>query len=114
VAERYERGIPVGEAAAELGISVDGVHKRIARGKLEAYKEAGQWRVIIPRPIERGGLVLTDADELATVDRGLDRLLETIQRQSEEIGRLKQRVRELQRRLDAHRMLEEDRRIPDA
>ncbi len=37
-------------AAFRLGISPDGVRKRISRGSLQGYKAAGQWHVILDGP----------------------------------------------------------------
>jgi hypothetical protein len=49
--------VNVHDAAQALGISVDGVRKRIARGTLEYYKEKGRVMVILPGPIEQGSLL---------------------------------------------------------
>jgi excisionase family DNA binding protein len=48
-------GMPVGEAARALGISVPAVRKRIRRGTLRAYKVDGEWRVIVQPPGQAGG-----------------------------------------------------------
>ena len=37
--------VPAEEAAARLGITVDAVRKRIARGRLTGHKAAGRWYV---------------------------------------------------------------------
>ena len=40
--------LDVGQAASRLGISPDGVRKRIRRGSLKAHKVDGEWRVVLP------------------------------------------------------------------
>lgn len=43
-----ERGVPVSQAAAILGISVAAARKRVQRGSLRSYKVDGQWMVVLP------------------------------------------------------------------
>ncbi len=41
--------VGISEAAKRLGISVEGVRKRIKRGQLRAYKQDGEtWRIVLP------------------------------------------------------------------
>ncbi len=48
-------GVPAGEAARALGITVPAVRKRIRRGTLRAYKVEGEWRVIVHPPGQTDG-----------------------------------------------------------
>ncbi len=50
--QRDDRGLPVGEAAALLGISAPALRKRIKRGSVRAYKVDGEWRVIVQSPAQ--------------------------------------------------------------
>ena len=47
-AGQHGRGIPIGDAAAILGLTVDAVRKRIKRGTLRAYKKDERWYVVLP------------------------------------------------------------------
>ncbi len=116
-------GVPVALAAVRLGISVDGVHKRIKRGQLEAQKVRGEWRVFLPEPVIDVGPPTdepTHADLSPTVPDSPTRSLmyqqlvepfraqiremqTTIQQQAQEIGDLKRQVRDLTRRLNGMR-----------
>ncbi len=42
------RGIPIGDAATILRLSVDAVRKRIKRGTLRAYKQDERWYIVLP------------------------------------------------------------------
>ncbi|MDP9375834.1 MAG: hypothetical protein M3Q65_25965 [Chloroflexota bacterium] len=46
--ERLPIGIPLAEAAARLGLSIEATRKRAQRGSLSGYKFAGAWYVILP------------------------------------------------------------------
>lgn len=46
--EALDNGIPVSQAAAQLGISLAAMRKRLQRGQLRAYKVEGEWRVVLP------------------------------------------------------------------
>ena len=46
-AGRRGQGVPIGEAAQQLGLNVDAVRKRIKRGTLPAYKEDERWYVAL-------------------------------------------------------------------
>jgi len=48
------RGIPIGDAATILGLSVDAVRKRIKRGTLHAYKQDERWYIVLP-PVQLTG-----------------------------------------------------------
>jgi len=52
---KQRTGVPLRDAAEALNISIDAARMRIKRGSLEAYKEDGQWRVILPEPPEQTG-----------------------------------------------------------
>ncbi len=41
-------GIPLAEAAAQLGLSIEATRKRAQRGSLSGYKFAGAWYVVLP------------------------------------------------------------------
>jgi hypothetical protein len=43
-----QAGVPIADAAAALGVSVDAVRKRIRRRSLRAYKRDGHWLVVLP------------------------------------------------------------------
>jgi len=47
-AGQQARGIPIGDAATILGLSVDAVRKRIKRGTLHAYKQDERWYIVLP------------------------------------------------------------------
>ena len=43
-----ERWLPLAEAAPLLGISIDVLRKRVARGRAEVQRDnAGRWRVLV-------------------------------------------------------------------
>jgi hypothetical protein len=57
-------GVPIGEAAARLGIATAAVRKRIARGSIPAYKRDGRWLVILPGVPDAGTPEGPDAGRL--------------------------------------------------
>ena len=65
-------GIPIAEAAAQLGLSVDAVRKRIRRGTLTAYKVDAEWRVVLPDRPGRGQDVVPNAVQDAGQDNVQD------------------------------------------
>ena len=76
--------LPLHQAARVLKVQPDALRKRIQRGKLEAYKEDGQWRVLVdttgrtvPAPVSIGpGQSRSD-------------LIDRLQELSEQLGRQK-------------------------
>lgn len=103
-------GIPLPEAAEILHATPEAIRKRIQRKSLQGYKEGGEWRVILPAPIDvpSQSLVAGEEDaELAEVGQGLDQLLmrldrqaDVIAKQAETIGELREQVRSLRRRVE--------------
>lgn len=115
-------GVTIPEAASRLGLSIDGVRKRLQRGTLESYKENGRVMVVLPKAIESDGgpLVAGDDRPLVQAAEGFNLVIrrlidceDTICQQAERIGILTTQVRELRRRLDAYRVTDEDRRSPE-
>ena len=43
-------GVPLADAADQLGISIDLLRKRAQRGKVAAYKQDRKWFVVLPQP----------------------------------------------------------------
>lgn len=85
-------GLTVSEAATVLGISNDGVHKRIKRGQLRAWKEQGEWRITLPeRVIDQtdGAMVPASSPTLVDVAQNVHVLVEMVRDQAEQIGMLK-------------------------
>jgi hypothetical protein len=72
------------QAARVLKIQPDALRKRIQRGKVEAYKEDGQWRVVVDMA-ERSSAPALDTRPVLSRNDLLDRLQQT----SEELGRYK-------------------------
>jgi excisionase family DNA binding protein len=59
------RGVPVSQAARQLGVSVATLRKRVQRGRISAYKVDGQWMVVLPT-------VASVASESPVVSPGTD------------------------------------------
>ncbi len=47
-------GIPIREAAARLGITVESLRKRAQRGTITAYKVDGEWFIALPAEQDKG------------------------------------------------------------
>jgi hypothetical protein len=91
--------LDVSRAAARLGISPDGIRKRIQRGTLRGQKIGGTWQVILPA-VGRGVGSDTPSSVGQTVssaqrDETIARLLGIIDRQAATIGELTRRLPEL-------------------
>ena len=106
------------QAARVLKIQPDALRKRIQRGKVEAYKEDGQWRVVVdttgrtvapPVDIRPGTSRLDLVDRLQDLSEQLGRykaiaeVSESTHREAEEhyqamIAELQARIKELERR----------------
>jgi hypothetical protein len=52
--EPVDAGLPIGEAAARLGITVPALRKRIRRGSIHAHKVNGHWSVSLPAEVDAG------------------------------------------------------------
>ena len=66
--ENGTAGLDISQAAAALGVSADVVRKRVRRGRLQAYKLDGRWKVVLPtvqEPVQANG-------QGGPVDHGLD------------------------------------------
>ncbi len=59
--------VPIAEAAARLGITVDAVRKRIQRGKLTGHKTDNGWTVVWIEPDIRPDNVQTPVPESSTI-----------------------------------------------
>ena len=44
------QGLPLSQAAHELGVSVENLRKRCQRGAVPAYKHGSHWFVLLPQP----------------------------------------------------------------
>jgi hypothetical protein len=87
--------VPIAEAAARLGITVDAVRKRIQRGKLDGHKTDNGWVVVWTEADIRPDTVPTAVPD----DRGVvDALRDSLARQQEEIQFLRRQSEESERR----------------
>lgn len=67
-AGRGQDGVPIGDAAAALGITTAALRKRIRRGTVQAHKRGERWEVVLPV----GDGTPLDAGQDAGQDAGLD------------------------------------------
>ena len=83
--------VPIAEAAARLGISVDAVRKRIQRGKLTGQKTDQGWTVVWTEPDIRPDSVQTDVHDqsavVARLESEVDFLRSELAGRTEEIRR---------------------------
>jgi hypothetical protein len=83
--------VPMAEAAARLGISVDAVRKRIARGKLTGHKTDQGWTVVWTEPDSRPDSVQTGVHDqsavIARLESEVDFLRSELAGRTEEIRR---------------------------
>ncbi len=87
--------VPIAEAAARLGITIDAVRKRIQRGKMAGHKTDNGWVVVWTETDTRPDIVPTVVPD----DRGVvDVLRNQLDRQQEEIEFLRRQVEESERR----------------
>lgn len=100
--EPHDEILDVSRAAVRLGITPDGVRKRIQRGQLQAHKAGGVWRVILPAvppsvETDTTGLVSRTVPDstIAAFQQERERLLAIIEVQSRTIEELSRRVPEL-------------------
>ena len=106
---RIQDGVPIGEAATRLGLSVDAVRKRIRRRSLRAYKAGGHWYVVLPasRMRDQDATRTYDQDDRpgGDLDAGWSKLVDKL---SDEVAWLRRRLEESEaaqtemRRLLAH------------
>lgn len=89
-------GVPIGEAAAQLGITTDAVRKRIRRRSLRAYKAGGQWYVVLPASRPR----IQDGDLDTVLDGGQDDNLDSVQ-DGQLVAALRDEIGFLRRELEA-------------
>ena len=59
-------GLTIRESAARLGISENAVRKQIQRGKLDATKIDGVWRLTLPSDVHESTTLLTIPDDSAS------------------------------------------------
>jgi hypothetical protein len=88
-------GVPLRDAAARLGMTVDALWMRIRRGGLQAYKIDGKWFVHLPereaehaQEPEQWGEPFTERDQPAAINA----VREIIDRQDREIAFLRSEV----------------------
>jgi len=89
-----ERIVSIAEAARLTGLPKEAIRKRVDRGDLRAIRRAGLRRISVDELAERG---LLDGSP-GEADRG--ELLDRLERQSEEIGRLRFELAMAQRRAE--------------
>lgn len=106
--------VDVVEAAKVLGMSPSAVRRRIRRGELPAHKVNGKWRVVMDSEVVTedvdGGAADAEHDLVqieaarrqleAIRDEWLQPFVLQISHQSERIGRLSERLREVERERD--------------
>jgi len=94
-----ERGVPVSQAAAILGISVAAARKRVQRGSLRSYKVDGQWMVVLPMSTEAsqdvGRTIAVGHGYDATRDAMIDDLRDRVRFLEGLVGELARRLPEL-------------------
>lgn len=102
-----EDTLSIADAAQLTGLSKTALRRRVERGTIASVRRDGRVRVLA-EGLRRAGLIDTDAEipdaEPAaplTVDDALDRL----ERQAEEIGRLRAELEQARRELEAERVL---------
>jgi len=87
--------VPIAEAAARLGITIDAVRKRIQRGKLAGHKTDSGWVVVWTEADTRPDIVPTAVQNDSAV---VDALRNQLERQQEEIEFLRRQSEESERR----------------
>jgi len=105
-------GLPIGEAASRLGISIPALRKRIRRGSVHATKVEGVWRVTLPTSDRVDSPADTGPGQVdAGVDAGRDVLIDELRAHIED---LRGQVASLQRtnEYQAAALAEHARRTP--
>ena len=93
----HARVVSISEAARLTGLSRAAIRRRVAQGDLRAVRRAGRSRISVDELAERG---LLDAPATPSVAELLDRL----ESQAVEIGRLRTELWLAQRRLAAEEL----------
>ena len=94
-AESTDNSLSITEAAQKLGLTRDGVYKKIRRGSLTGYKTpSGQWRVHLPDKLD--GHTPDDSEPTRPVS---EELLSQLRRENERLWK------EVEGRRDAEREL---------
>jgi hypothetical protein len=100
-------GLPIGEAAKVMGLTVEAVRKRLKRSSLTGYKVDEEWRVIVPDDPEEdtgpdpvaAGLIEALKAHIASLERELaekDRQLEQRAREVDRFQTLIQNAQQVQ------------------
>ena len=77
--DALDAGLPIGEAASRLGISIPALRKRIRRGSVHAVKVEGVWRVTLPAAASADRPPDTGRGQLdAELDTGRDMLIDEL------------------------------------
>jgi len=92
--ESVSTTVPIAEAAARLGVTIDAVRKRIQRGKMVGHKTDNGWVVVWTEPDSRPDIVPTVVQDDSGV---VDALRDSLARQQEEIEFLRRQVEESDR-----------------
>jgi excisionase family DNA binding protein len=95
-----ERIVSIAEAARLTGLSKDVIRARVDRGELRAIRRGGLRRISVDELAERG---LLEATDTTAAGDGAPDLLDRLERQAEEIGRLRFELSIAQRRADTER-----------
>ena len=99
--DRIQDGVPIGVAAARLGLSVDAVRKRIRRRSIRAYKAGGHWYVVLPasrmRDQDTTSPIIQDAHPDNDLDAGRTELVDQLRG---EVAWLREEAVRLHRRLE--------------
>lgn len=80
--EQQDEILDVSRAAVRLGLSPDGVRKRIQRGTLRGQKVGGQWRVILPAVGSPVGSDTTASVSKTVSDSARDALIAHLQQEN--------------------------------
>jgi excisionase family DNA binding protein len=91
-----ERIVSIAEAARITGLPKDAIRRRVERGELRAIRRGGLRRISVDELAERGLLELASGGDSGD-------LLDRLERQSEEIGRLRFELAVAQRRAEVER-----------
>jgi excisionase family DNA binding protein len=90
------RVVSIAEAARLTGLPKDAIRSRVERGELRAVRRAGVRRISVDELAERGLLEPTSGD-----------ILDRLERQAGEIGRLRLELAIAHRKLDSERRARE-------
>ena len=107
-------GVPIGEAAARLGVTTETLRKRVQRGQVRAFKRGKHWYVVLDRsaPVQDNTNSVPDPvpdlvqDRTAAELAHVRALLEEVQHQRDTL--VQEREALLARLADAHQLLQSD------